>query len=51
MLLTLMLLGVAHFLAYKKSRKGTATTNKAVLWVSTVMVVGMITYTLMNKGL
>jgi hypothetical protein len=51
MLLTLVLLGVAHFLAYKKSRQGAAKTNKAVLWVSTVSVIGMIAYTLVNKGL
>lgn len=51
MLLTLVLLGVAHYLSYKKSRRGTATTNKIVLWVSTMAVIWMMAYTLINKGL
>lgn len=51
MFLTLVLLAVAHYLAYKKSRKGVAGKNKAVLWVSTVVAVGMMVYTLLNKGI
>lgn len=50
-LLTLALLGAAHYLAYKKSRSGAAGRNRTVLWGSTVIAVGMIIYTLVNKGI
>lgn len=50
-ILTLVLLAVAHYLAYKKSRKGAAGKNKAILWLSTVAAVGMMVYTLLNKGI
>lgn len=50
MLLTLALLGFAHYLAYKKSRKGTGKTNRTLLWISTLAAIGMMAYTLLNRG-
>ncbi len=51
MVLTLVLLAVAHYLANKKSRKGASRKNKAVLWLSTALALGMMVYTLLNKGI
>lgn len=51
MCLTLVLLGVAHYLVYKKSRKGAAGKNKVILWVFTAVALGMMVYRLLNKGI
>ncbi|MDA8234962.1 MAG: hypothetical protein M0Z31_09225 [Clostridia bacterium] len=41
--LTLVLLAVSHYLAYKNKRKSLA--NQVILWVSTVVSIGAIIYT------
>lgn len=50
MILTLVLLGVAHYLVYKKSRTENAEKSKVILRVSTVVALTMILYSLKNGG-
>lgn len=51
MILTLVLLAVAHYLVHTKSRKKTAGTNKVVLWLSTAAALAMLSYSLLNGRL
>ena len=49
--LTVILLAVSHYLVYRKARKGTAGKSQTILWVTTILAVAMLVYTIRNQGL
>lgn len=51
MALTVILLAVSHYLVYRKARKGTAGKSQTILWVTTILAVAMLVYTIRNQGL
>lgn len=51
MALTVILLAVSHYLVYKKARKGTSSTSQNILWVTTIISLALLVYTIRNGGL
>lgn len=50
MIVTILFLGLAHFLAYKKAGKSTAEASQTVLWIATILTMGLLAYSIRNEG-